>query len=121
MTGSAFSNLDFPWQIRPAIGPAVNSNSLRIIDPFLFVYKEWPLGERRLCSELMAYYSMSHIAPCCSLNGGLEPGLSKTLALPPLGTWTAGSAARAHCRSLSLQEARGRWTKAFLHIKGLHR
>jgi hypothetical protein len=36
MTGSAFSNLDFPWQIRPAIGPAVNSNSLRIIDPFLF-------------------------------------------------------------------------------------
>ena len=45
---SAFSSLDFTWQIRPAIGPAVNCDNLRIIGPLLFVYKEWPLGERRL-------------------------------------------------------------------------
>ena len=48
MTGSAFSSLDFPWRIRPAIGPAVNSDNLRIIGPLFFVYKEWPWGERRL-------------------------------------------------------------------------
>ena len=48
MTGSVFSSLDFTWQIRPAIGPAVNSDNLRIIGLLLFVYKEWPLGERRL-------------------------------------------------------------------------
>ena len=48
MPGSALSSLDFAWQIRPAIGPAVNSDNLRIIDPLLFVYKDWPLGERLL-------------------------------------------------------------------------
>jgi hypothetical protein len=40
--------LDSTWQIRPAIGPAVNSDNLRIIGPLFFVYKEWPSGERRL-------------------------------------------------------------------------
>ena len=48
MTGSAVSILDFPWRIRPAIGPVVNSDNLRMIGPYLFVYKEWPSGERRL-------------------------------------------------------------------------
>ena len=48
MTGSAFSILDFTWQIRPAIGPAINSDNLRMIGPLFFVYKEWPSGERRL-------------------------------------------------------------------------
>jgi hypothetical protein len=48
MTGSAVSILDFPRRIRPAIGPAVNSDNLRIIGPLFFVYKEWPWGERRL-------------------------------------------------------------------------
>jgi hypothetical protein len=48
MTGSASMALDFTWQIRPAIGPAVNSDNRRMIGPLLFVYKEWPLGERRL-------------------------------------------------------------------------
>jgi hypothetical protein len=43
---------------------------------------------------------MSHIAPYCSLMGYLEPGLAKTLALPPLGTWIAGLAERIHCCSL---------------------
>ena len=38
MTGSALSSLDFTWPIRPAIGPGVNSDNLRIIGPFLFVY-----------------------------------------------------------------------------------
>jgi hypothetical protein len=47
-TGSAFSTLDFTWQIRPAIGPAVNSDNLRILGPLLFVYKEWLSEERRL-------------------------------------------------------------------------
>jgi hypothetical protein len=48
MTGSASMALDFTWQIRPAIGPAVNSDNLRIIGPFLFMYREWPSRERRL-------------------------------------------------------------------------
>ena len=48
MTSSASVALDFTWQVRPAISPAVNSDNLRIIGPLLFVYKEWPLGERRL-------------------------------------------------------------------------
>jgi hypothetical protein len=44
----SFQHLDFTWQIRPAIGPAVNSDNLGIIGPYLFVYEEWPSGERRL-------------------------------------------------------------------------
>ena len=48
MTGSAFSILDFPWRIRPAIGPAVNSDNLRMIGRLFFVYKELPLGDCRL-------------------------------------------------------------------------
>jgi len=48
----------------------------------------------------MTYYSMSHIAPYCSLIGCLEPDLAKTLTLPPLGTWIAGLAERIHCCSL---------------------
>jgi hypothetical protein len=48
MAGSAFSSLDFTWQFRPAIGPAVNSDNLRIIGPFPFVYNEWRFLWRKL-------------------------------------------------------------------------
>ena len=108
MTGSAFSSLNFIWQIRPAIGPAVNSDNLRIIGPFLFVYNEWPFLWRKL-----AFFARNrwHTTGC------LEPGLSKTLALPLLETWTAGPAERTHCRS-NLREAWKCWTKALPSYQG---
>jgi hypothetical protein len=103
MTGSAFSSLDCIWQIRPAI--TVNSDNLRIIGPLLFVYKEWPLGERRLSMPgidniLLYVLHRSVLQP----EGCLEPGLSKTFASPLLRTWTAGLA--DDCRSSILQEDR---------------
>ena len=97
MTGSAFSSLDFTWQIRPAIGPAVNSDNLRIIGPFPFLYNEWPF----ICRNL-AFFARNR----WYTTGCLEPGLSQTLALPPPVTWTAGPAERTDCRSPNLQEAR---------------
>jgi hypothetical protein len=72
MTGSALSNLDFTWQIRPAIGPAVISDNLRIIGPFFFMYEAWPLGERQI-----SMLGIDDILPYVSHRFVLQPeGLS---------------------------------------------
>jgi hypothetical protein len=77
LTGSAFSSLDFTWQIRPAIGPAVNSDNLRIIGPSFFVYEEWPLGECRLSlfgiDGILLYVSHRSVLQPAKLSRGAWP------------------------------------------------